>query len=96
MPDVIALKDGRIETLFEVRHFEELVDRYMGSEAERYLRNLIEQHEEEISAMQKARREVENYTLRVMLPKISVSDDVREAWAEKFLAKVEDVYGLEE
>lgn len=30
MPKVIALKDGRVETLFEVRHFEELIDKYMG------------------------------------------------------------------
>ena len=41
MPKVIALKDGRVETLFEVRHFEELIDKYMGYEAVQHFRELM-------------------------------------------------------
>lgn len=41
MPDVLALKDGRVETLFTIRHFEELIDKYMGYESARYFRELL-------------------------------------------------------
>lgn len=41
MPDVLALNDGRVETLFNVRHFEELIEKYMGYESVRYFRELM-------------------------------------------------------
>lgn len=48
MPKVIALKDGRVETLFEVRHFEELIDKYMGYEAVRHFRELMAEKDDEV------------------------------------------------
>ena len=48
MPKVIALKDGRVETLFEVRHFEELIDKYMGYEAVQHFRELMAAKDEAV------------------------------------------------
>lgn len=48
MPKVIALKDGRVETLFEVRHFEDLIDRYMGYEAVQHFRELMAEKDDEV------------------------------------------------
>lgn len=95
MPDVIALKNGRMETLFEVRHFEELVDEFMGYDAVRYFRELVSKYDSEIEELKAARSATENYVLRTLLPSISTSDAQREAYAEEFRAKMEDLYGLE-
>ena len=48
MPKVIALKDGRVETLFEVRHFEELIDKYMDYEAVQHFRELMAEKDEAV------------------------------------------------
>ena len=48
MPNVLALKDGRVETLFEVRHFEELIERYMGYESVQYFRSLMAEKDKSI------------------------------------------------
>lgn len=48
MPKVIALKDGRVKTLFEVRHFEDLIDRYMGYEAVQHFRELMAEKDDEV------------------------------------------------
>lgn len=44
-PCVISLKDGSVHTLFEFRHFLELVDQYMGYDVAKWLRTYMEQME---------------------------------------------------
>lgn len=44
-PCVISLKDGSVHTLFEFRHFLELVEDYMGYDAAKWLRTHVEQAE---------------------------------------------------
>lgn len=44
-PCVISLKDGSVHTLFEFRHFLELVDQYMGYDVAKWLRTYMEQAE---------------------------------------------------
>lgn len=44
-PYVISLKDGSVHTLFEFRHFLELVDQYMGYDVAKWLRTYMEQAE---------------------------------------------------
>lgn len=96
MPDVIALKDGRVETLFEVRHFEELIDKYMGWDALRYFRELLSGYETEIEERKVARSETEKFVLKDMLPSIDCNDPLRQEWIEKFQSKMEELYyGLE-
>lgn len=46
MPRVIELVDKKIETLFNRQDFEYLCERYMGYEAVEYLRELIDEIEE--------------------------------------------------
>lgn len=46
MPKVIELVDKKIETLFNRQDFEYLLERYMGYEAVEYLRELIDEIEE--------------------------------------------------
>lgn len=46
-PCMITLLDGRNETLFSVRDFEYLIDRYMGMDALRYFRSIMEDSETE-------------------------------------------------
>lgn len=43
---VVSLKDGSVHTLFEFRHFLELVEDYMGYDAAKWLRTHVEQAEE--------------------------------------------------
>ena len=42
---MISLKDGSVHTLFEFRHFLELVDQYMGYDVAKWLRTYMEQAE---------------------------------------------------
>lgn len=51
MADVLYLKDGKTETIFTVRHFEELIEKYMGDDALRYFRELLDECEEEIEEL---------------------------------------------
>lgn len=46
MPRVIELVDKKIETLFNRQDFEYLLERYMGYEAVEYLRELIDEIED--------------------------------------------------
>lgn len=41
-PCVVSLKDGSVHTLFEFRHFLELVEDYMGYDAAKWLRTHLE------------------------------------------------------
>lgn len=45
-PCVVSLKDGSVYTLFEFRHFLELVEDHMGYDAAKWLRTHVEQVEE--------------------------------------------------
>ena len=45
-PCVVSLKDGSVHTLFEFRHFLELVKDHMGYDAAKWLRTHVEQAEE--------------------------------------------------
>lgn len=47
MADVIVLKDGSVETIFEPRDFQYLVDKYMGWDAEKCFENIISNLQEE-------------------------------------------------
>ncbi|OKZ68075.1 MAG: hypothetical protein BHV93_14240 [Clostridiales bacterium 52_15] len=44
-PCVVSLKDGSVHTLFEFRHFLELVEDCMGYDAAKWLRTHVEQAE---------------------------------------------------
>ena len=48
MPTVISLKDGKVETLFSERDFEYLIDKYMGFDAARYFRELVQEYKDEL------------------------------------------------
>jgi hypothetical protein len=45
-PCVVSLKDGSVYTLFEFRHFLELVEDHIGYDAAKWLRTHVEQVEE--------------------------------------------------
>lgn len=47
MADVISLKDGSVETLFEPKDFQYLVEKHMGYDAETYFRTLVEELQSE-------------------------------------------------
>ena len=47
MADVLSLKDGSIETLFEPKDFQYLVEKHMGWDAEKYFENLISKLQEQ-------------------------------------------------
>lgn len=57
MPRVLKLSDDKIETLFDAKDFEYLIDKYMGYEAVQYFRELMNEVEEE-------RQEVKVYSFR--------------------------------
>ena len=51
MPRVLKLSDDKIETLFDAKDFEYLIDKYMGYEAVQYFRELMNEVEEERQAV---------------------------------------------
>lgn len=53
MPTVISLKDGKVETLLGEKDFEYLIDKYMGFDAVRYFRELVQDYEEQIEEARK-------------------------------------------
>ena len=48
MADVISLKDGSVEVVFEPKDFQYLIEKYMGYDAETYFENLISKLQEEV------------------------------------------------
>jgi len=52
MADVISLKDGSVETIFEPKDFKYLVEKFMGYDAETYFENLISKMEEAVDEAQ--------------------------------------------
>ena len=96
MPRVLKLSDNKIETLFDEKDFEYLIDKYMGYEAVQYFRELMNEVEEERQEVRSTRSDIEGQTLD-LISRIKLSDeDDREEIAEEFRAIMEDIFGLEE
>lgn len=96
MPRVLKLSDNKIETLFDAKDFEYLIDKYMGYEAVQYFRELMNEVEEERQEVRSTRSDIESQTLD-LIPRIKLFDeDDREEIAEEFRVIMEDIFGLEE
>lgn len=96
MPRVLKLSDDKIETLFDAKDFEYLIDKYMGYEAVQYFRELMNEVEEERQEVRSTRSDIEGQTLD-LISRIKLLDgDDREEIAEEFRAIMEDIFGLEE
>lgn len=63
MPRVLKLSDNKIETLFDAKDFEYLIDKYMGYEAVQYFRELMNEVEEERQEVRSTRSDIESQTL---------------------------------
>lgn len=62
MADVIILKDGSIETIFEPKDFKYLVEKHLGYDAETYFENLISELEQEVEdALDKEKSDLGSY-----------------------------------
>lgn len=59
MPTVIELKDGKVKTLFSDKDFEELVDKYMGYDAMRYFRQLMDDWDDDAESKERDLNEAE-------------------------------------
>lgn len=94
MPRVLKLSDDKIETLFDAKDFEYLIDKYMGYEAVQYFRELMNEVEEERQEVRSTRSDIQTLDLisRIKL----LDEDDREEIAEEFKAIMEDIFGLEE
>lgn len=97
MPRVLKLSDDKIETLFDAKDFEYLIDKYMGYEAVQYFRELMnEVEEEERQEVRSTRSDIEGQTLDLISRIKLLDEDDREEIAEEFKAIMEDIFGLEE
>lgn len=96
MPRVLKLSDNKIETLFDAKDFEYLIDKYMGYEAVQYFRELINEVEEERQEVRSTRSDIEGQTLDLISRIKLLDEDDREEIAEEFRAIMEDIFGLEE
>lgn len=96
MPRVLKLSDDTIETLFDAKDFEYLIDKYMGYEAVQYFRELMNEVEEERQEVRSTRSDIEGQTLDLISRIKLLDEDDREEIAEEFRAIVEDIFGLEE
>ena len=96
MPRVLKLSDGKIETLFDAKDFEYLIDKYMGYEAVQYFRELMNEVEEERQEVRSTRSDIEGQTLDLISRIKLLDEDDREEIAEEFRAIMEDIFGLEE
>ncbi len=62
MADVISLKDGSVETIFEPKDFKYLVEKHMGWDADKYFENLISELQEQADYTQaKVDTDLESY-----------------------------------
>lgn len=95
MPRVLKLSDNKIETLFDDRDFEWLIDKYMGYEAARYFRELMNEVEDEKEEVRSMRSDITDQTLDLISKINLVDEDDREEIAEEFRAIMEDLFGLE-
>lgn len=96
MPRVLKLSDNKIETLFDAKDFEYLIDKYMGYEAVQYFRELMNEVEEERQELRSTRSDIEGQTLDLISRIKLLDEDDREEIAEEFGAIMEDIFGLEE
>ena len=96
MPTVLKLSDDKIETLFDAKDFEYLIDKYMGYEAVQYFRELMNEVEEERQEVRSTRSDIECQTLDLISRIKLLDEDDREEIAEEFKAIMEDIFGLEE
>lgn len=96
MPRVLKLSDDKIETLFDAKDFEYLIDKYMGYEAVQYFRELMNEVEEERQEVRSTRSDIECQTLYLISRIKLLDEDDREEIAEEFKAIMEDIFGLEE
>lgn len=96
MPRVLKLSDDKIETLFDAKDFEYLIDKYMGYEAVQYFRELMNEVEEERQEVRSTRSDIESQTLDLISRIKLLDEDDREEIAEEFRAIMEDIFGLEE
>jgi hypothetical protein len=96
MPRVLKLSDNKIETLFDAKDFEYLIDKYMGYEAVQYFRELMNEVEEERQEVRSTRSDIEGQTLDLISRIKLLDEDDREEIAEEFRAIMEDIFGLEE
>jgi len=96
MPRVLKLSDNKIETLFDAKDFEYLIDKYMGYEAVQYFRELMNEVEEERREVRSTRSDIEGQTLDLISRIKLLDEDDREEIAEEFRAIMEDIFGLEE
>lgn len=96
MPRVLKLSDGKIETLFDAKDLEYLIDKYMGYEAVQYFRELMNEVEEERQEVRSTRSDIEGQTLDLISRIKLLDEDDREEIAEEFRAIMEDIFGLEE
>lgn len=96
MPRVLKLSDNKIETLFDAKDFEYLIDKYMGYEAVQYFRELMNEVEEERQEVRSTRSDIEGQTLDLISRIKLLDEDDREEIAEEFKAIMEDIFGLEE
>lgn len=96
MPRVLKLSDDKIETLFDAKDFEYLIDKYMGYEAVQYFRELMNEVEEERQEVRSTRSDIEGQTLDLISRIKLLDEDDREEIAEEFKVIMEDIFGLEE
>lgn len=96
MPRVLKLSDDKIETLFDAKDFEYLIDKYMGYKAVQYFRELMNEVEEERQEVRSTRSDIEGQTLDLISRIKLLDEDDREEIAEEFRAIMEDIFGLEE
>ena len=96
MPRVLKLSDDKIETLFDAKDFEYLIDKYMGYEAVQYFRELMNEVEEERQEVRSTRSDIEGQTLDLISRIKLLDEEDREEIAEEFKAIMEDIFGLEE
>ena len=96
MPRVLKLSDNKIETLFDAKDFEYLIDKYIGYEAVQYFRELMNEVEEERQEVRSTRADIEGQTLDLISRIKLLDEDDREEIAEEFKAIMEDIFGLEE
>ena len=95
MPRVLKLSDDKVETLFDDRDFEWLIDKYMGYEAAQYFRELMNEVEDEKEEVRSMRSDITDQTLDLISKINLIDENDREEIADEFRAIMEDLFGLE-
>ncbi len=92
----LKLSDNKIESTFDAKDFEYLIDKYMGCESVQYFQELMNEVEEERQEIRSARSDIESQALDLISRINLVDENDREEIAEEFRAIMEDIFGLEE